>query len=252
MKPRTRDPRGLALRRTPTFLQQRQQYLDGLSINMAPFLPGAAFLAHMLSPKDPPRTHGSEGEHRDPEKGGPGDDQEHEYEDDVDLHDFREFHDGVDGEGAHDEHQPRQGVPLTPTATFSSSSIHFTRPSLPDWLCKVKDVLFRSHEDHHEDILPNYRRIPIFSGSLIPFSILLEIPGLTEPWYVRTYNHQTVETRKNPPLVLVSLSISIALAVLANIALIYRFLDRHVKRNTIICIVALSIHGNPFFFCVSE
>ena len=213
---------------------------------MAPFLP-AAFLVHMLSPKDPQRTHGTESEQQDPEKGGTEDSQEHDYEDDVDLHDFREFHDGVDGVGPQNRYQPRQGVPLTPSATFTSS-IHFTRPSLPNWLCKVKDVLFRSHEDHDENVLPNYRRIPIISGSLIPFSILLEIPGLTESWYVRTYNHQTIETRKNPPLVVVSLSISIALAVVANIALIYRFLDRHVKRHTIICIVALTIHGNPHFF----
>jgi potassium channel subfamily K, other eukaryote len=200
----------------------------------------------MLSPKDPPREHGPDPEQQDPEKGGTGDDHEQEDEDEVDLHDFGEFHDGVDGEGAQNEHRPRQGVPLTPTATFSSS-IHFSRPSLPNWLCKIKDVLFYSHEDHHEDILPNYRRIPIFSGSLIPFSILLEIPGLTEPWYVRTYNNVTIESRKNPPLIVVCMSISIGLAVLANIALIYRFLDRHVKRNTIICIVALTIHGNSFF-----
>jgi potassium channel subfamily K len=215
---------------------------------MAPFLPGAALLVHMLSPKDPPREHGPDTEQQDPEKGGAGDDQEeHEYEDEVDLHDFGEFHDGADvGEGAHNE-RPRQGVPLTPTTTFSSS-IHFSRPSLPNWLCKVKDVFFVSHEDHHDEI-PNYRRIPIFSGSLIPFSILLEIPGLTESWYVRTFDHVTVESRKNPPLIVVSMSISIALAVVANIALIYRFLDRHVKMNTIICIVALTIHGNSFFLC---
>jgi hypothetical protein len=190
----------------------------------------------------------------DQEKGASGDSQEHDYVDDPedvdDLEDFGELHDGVDvGQGAQNEPRRRQGVPLTSTATVSSSTIiNFSRPSLPKWLVKAKEILFGSHSHGDEDILPNYRRTPIISGSLIPFSILLEIPGLTEPWYVRTYNHQNVETRKNPPLVIISLSISIALAVVANVALIYRFLERHVKRNTIICILALMLHGIPFFF----
>jgi len=98
--------------------------------------------------------------------------------------------------------------------------------------------------------LPNYRRAPIISGSLIPFSILLEIPGLTEHWDVRTYGNQIVETRENPPLVVVALTISMVLAVIANVALIYRFLERRVKTMTIISIVALTLHGKlPLSSC---
>jgi hypothetical protein len=217
---------------------------------MAPFLPAAAFLAHILSQKDPQVEHGLA---PDPEKGDSGDGQENDYGDDPedaeDLEDFGELHDGDDvGQGAQNEQQ-RRGVPLTSTATASSSTIvNFSRPSLPKWLVKIKEILFASHSHgDQEDILPNYRRTPLISGSLIPFAILLEIPGLTEPWYVRTYNHQTVETRENPPLVIIALSFSMALAVLANIALIYRFLERNVKRNTIICILALMLHGDAFF-----
>jgi hypothetical protein len=185
----------------------------------------------------------------DPEKGSPRDDQEHHDEGEVE--DLDDFEDDVD-EGQEDGDQTRQGVPLTSTATFSSASVtNFSRPHLPKWLIKIKDVLFGSHREQ-EQILPNYRRAPIISGSLIPFSILLEIPGLTEPWYVRTDGHETVETRKDPPLVLISISISIALAVLANVALICRFLERHVKRNTIICIVALTVHGKPILSRASK
>ncbi len=217
---------------------------------MAPFLPAAAFLAHLFPSGDPPPERGLEAGDEDPEKGSPRDDQEQHDEDSPgeieDLDDFEDDVDDVD-EGQQDEHQPRQGVPLTSTTTFSSASItNFSRPHLPKWLIKIKDVLFGSHG---EQISPNYRRAPIISGSLIPFSILLEIPGLTEPWYVRTDGHQTVETRKDPPLVLISISISIALAVLANVALICRFLGRNVKRNTIICIVALTVHGKSLLSC---
>jgi potassium channel subfamily K len=216
---------------------------------MAPFLPAAAFLAHFFPSGDPPPERGLESGHQDPEKGSPRDEQENHDEDNPeDAEELDDFEDDVD-EGQEDGHQPRQGVPLTSTTTVSSSSmIHFSRPSLPKWLVKIKEVLFVSHGEHHdEQISPNYRRTPLISGSLIPFSILLEIPALTEPWYVRTDGHQTVETRKDPPLVYISVSISMALAVLANVALLFRFLERHVKRNTIICIVALTVHGKSHF-----
>ena len=220
---------------------------------MAPFFPAAAFLAHMFSPRDTPHEHGLLPEQRDPEKGGSGDGQEHDYGDDPeeveDFDDFEEQHEGADGgQEVQNEPQPRRGVPLTSTMTMSSTSMINYRPSLPKCLVKTKEILFGSHSSDNEEVLPNYRRTPIISGSLIPFSILLEIPCLTESWYVRTYNHQTIETRKNPPLVVVSISISMALAVVANIALIFRFLDRHVKRSTIICIAALTVHGNIFFY----
>jgi potassium channel subfamily K len=178
---------------------------------------------------------------------GDGDDADQEMED---LDDFEENQGVEPGDGGEDEGEARQGVPLTSTGTMSSSSSHtatFSRPSLPRWLVKIKDVLFVSHQDH-EDYLPDYRRAVIISGSLIPFSILLEIPGLTEHWYVRTYGVQIIETQTNPPWVVIALSFSLALGVLANIALLNRFLERHVKRNTIISILALTIHGNALLF----
>jgi potassium channel subfamily K, other eukaryote len=222
----------------------------------------ASFLGHIFPSKEPsdePEA-GLEPDRGDPEKGdssgsgtiqeqafdGDGDDADQEIED---LDDFEENQGGEPGDGGEDEGQPRQGVPLTSTGTMSSSSMTtFSRPSLPRWLVKIKDILFVSHQDH-EEYLPNFRRAVIISGSLIPFSILLEIPGLTEHWYVRTYGVQIVETQTNPPWVVIALSFSLALGVLANIALLNRFLERHVKRNTIISILALTIHGNaPLFF----
>lgn len=217
---------------------------------MAPFFPAAAFLAHLFPSGDPPPERGLESGDQDPEKGSRRDDQERHDEDNPDEVEELDDDDDDDDEGQQqDEQQPRQGVPLTSTATVSSTLTltNLSRPTLPKWLVKGKDALFGSHTGRESSVLPNYRRTPIISGSLIPFSILLEIPGLTEPWYVRTYGNQIVETRKNPPLIYVSISISMALAVLANVALIFRFLERHVKRNTIICIAALTVHGKSLF-----
>ncbi|KAI0674561.1 hypothetical protein C8Q78DRAFT_1015567 [Trametes maxima] len=93
-----------------------------------------------------------------------------------------------------------------------------------------------------DSLVPNYRWTPIISGIVIPFSILLEIPGLTERWYIRTENHKTVETRKNPVILEFGLTVSIACALVANVALVLRFLEKRVQTVTLLCIVFLTVH----------
>lgn len=96
-----------------------------------------------------------------------------------------------------------------------------------------------------DSLVPNYRWTPIISGIVIPFSILLEIPGLTERWYIRTEGGKTVETRKNPPVLELGLAISIACGLIANVALVLRFLEKRVQTVTLLCIVFLTTHGTP-------
>ncbi|ORY21336.1 hypothetical protein BCR39DRAFT_553869 [Naematelia encephala] len=98
------------------------------------------------------------------------------------------------------------------------------------------------HEGDPGYVPPKYRWTPILSGLLQPFSILLEIPGLTEHWYVHTVNNKPVVYQSNPVILDVGLAISMACAVVANIALISRFLERRVYTSTIITIIGLSIH----------
>lgn len=94
-----------------------------------------------------------------------------------------------------------------------------------------------------DSLVPNYRWTPIISGIVIPFSILLEIPGLTERWYIRTEGGKTVETRKNPVVLEIGLGISIACGLIANVALVLRFLEKRVQTVTLLCIVFLTTHG---------
>jgi len=232
---------------------------------MAPTLLFAAILGRNLPEKDSSNEHDSEDEHRDPERGGPGTSQDQALdgdnndgdEADQDIEDLYDDEEKRELDTVAEENERRQGqgqgVPLESTATtISSSSMNtFTRPLLPRWLVKIKEVLFATH-DERDEYAPNssYRRLPIISGSLIPFSILLEIPGLTEHWYVKTDGNQIVESRPNPPLVIVAMSFSMALALLANAALVYRFLERRVKASTIVCIISLTLHGTviPFLY----
>ncbi|GAA6036322.1 hypothetical protein JCM8097_001666 [Rhodosporidiobolus ruineniae] len=86
------------------------------------------------------------------------------------------------------------------------------------------------------------RTLPILSGLVCPFSVLLDIPGLTTRWYVRTDDHVVIETQPNPAILDIGLAISLALGVLANLALILRFLEHRPRLCTWISMLSLSLH----------
>jgi hypothetical protein len=151
--------------------------------------------------------------------------------------------DGVDQDIAPDPLDPNHARPFRRPA-FAIFSKSFISAEQPTWFQKVKSFVFPPKEDI-ESFIPNYRHIPIISGLLIPFSILLEIPGLTEHWYIRAENNKVVEHRSNPVLLNAALGISLACAVIANICLIARFLDQRVKTMTILCVIFLTTHGTP-------
>ncbi|KZT28026.1 voltage-gated potassium channel [Neolentinus lepideus HHB14362 ss-1] len=128
------------------------------------------------------------------------------------------------------------GIPSTDT--FPS----FTSSRATSWWSKLKTLLFPSSGPNLDQYIPNYRSTPILAGIVVPFSILLEIPGLTDHWYIRTVNHQTVEYRSNPAILDAGLAVSMACGVLANVCLIVRFLEKRVKSMTILCALFLTIH----------
>ncbi|KAK7059765.1 tandem pore domain k+ channel [Favolaschia claudopus] len=131
------------------------------------------------------------------------------------------------------------------TRTYSESSSFTVPENKPKstWCLKIRNFL--STETSERDLdsyIPNYRYTPILSGIIIPFSILLEIPGLTENWYIRTEDNKTVEIQPNPAILDVGLAFSMACALAANICLVIRFLEKRVKLMTLGCIVFLTIH----------
>ena len=130
--------------------------------------------------------------------------------------------------------------------TWSSfSTIKSAFPtSLSLFWTKIKLALDpRTSPTELEWYAPHYRYMPIISGIVIPLSILLEIPGLTEDWYIRTEANKTVERRPNTPILETGLAVSMAFGVLANICLICRFMEKRVKYMTILCVIFLTIHG---------
>ncbi|EIW74327.1 hypothetical protein CONPUDRAFT_160035 [Coniophora puteana RWD-64-598 SS2] len=113
----------------------------------------------------------------------------------------------------------------------------------PSWVARLKDFLFPSLTAQDvETYAPYYRLSPIISGVLIPFSILLEIPGVTERWYITTDDGHIVDTKPNPAILDVGLALSMACAVAANVTLVFRFLEKRVRTATIFCVIFLSTH----------
>jgi potassium channel subfamily K, other eukaryote len=163
----------------------------------------------------------------DPEKGETASDDE-DHDDDFDERDAEnddvpnEINHNVDFRHDGDDPQPRGRI----RRRFSSASASFVST------------------DSIETYIPHYRLAPILSGVVIPFSILLEIPGLTDDWYIRTGEaNKIVDKRPNTAILEAGTAISFGCAVVANIFLIMRFLEYKVLITTVACIVFLTIHG---------
>ena len=93
------------------------------------------------------------------------------------------------------------------------------------------------------DTAKTYRILPIFSGLMIPFSIMLSIPSLTGQWYIRTEDNVTTEIRPNPVFLQVTMGFSMACGILANACLVIRFAERCVKLMTLASIGFLTLQG---------
>ncbi|KAF8122573.1 hypothetical protein EV363DRAFT_1274492 [Boletus edulis] len=108
---------------------------------------------------------------------------------------------------------------------------------------RILSTIFPSpnNEEEIHAYIPHYRVLPILSGTIIPFCILLDIPGLTADWYARP-SGSTTAAKYNPPLLEVGIALGLVCAVLANMCLVVRFLERRIKTMTILCAVFLSIH----------
>ncbi|KAF5318422.1 hypothetical protein D9619_010924 [Psilocybe cf. subviscida] len=126
-------------------------------------------------------------------------------------------------------HTPHLHAPHLHAPHLHAPHFHHTRGLGPD--------VFKG------DPTRTYRILPIFSGIMIPFSIMLSIPSLTGHWYIRTgEKNQLVEVQDNPLLLDVAMGFSMACGVLANTCLVVRFSERRIKLMTMLCIMFLTLH----------
>jgi len=189
------------------------------------------------------------------------DDSEQQSRDLESKDDITDYNEGPDpqeaGEDESDSEPSQPGRRVTfGTPSGGSGPPPKKTPAKPGVLARLKTIILPPQEKNKP--LSSHRTLPVISGLVIPFSILLEIPGLTDSWYLRTYGNVVVETRPNPVSFDVLLAMSMLFAVLANLSLICRFLEKGpVLVTTLITIASLTIHGNAIlqnvvFDCVSR
>ncbi|KAG9311808.1 hypothetical protein JVU11DRAFT_8055 [Chiua virens] len=114
-----------------------------------------------------------------------------------------------------DQDQDQEDYDNAPPVDIQSDT---TPRPLHRLLSRVLSAVFPSpsNEEEIQAYLPHYRTLPILSGIAIPFSILLEIPGITSDWYTQTEGSTVVTSKSNPPLLSVGIALSLFCAVLAN------------------------------------
>jgi hypothetical protein len=117
------------------------------------------------------------------------DELEHEHDSDDIIHDM---------EVEHGEEDPAPERALRRGRTYSSSLSLIARETRSSWYLKLQELLNpKTTQQDIEAYVPNYRYTPILSGIVIPFSILLEIPGLTEVriWFCpKNFSHRRSST----------------------------------------------------------
>lgn len=119
----------------------------------------------------------------DTEKGEPVQLDEREPDNhrrDIDLDDLSDHEPTNDDEEEYPNDLTDSQPPLNTRRSILHPFVHHNTP----WRHRLKNFLFpkTSPEDCENITVPNYRYMPILSGIVIPFSILLEIPGLTYAW----------------------------------------------------------------------
>jgi hypothetical protein len=187
---------------------------------------------------------------------GPDDvlrDEEGEIDEIIPNVDYPQPDDGDDEANAEYPPQPKRG--RMGRVLYRTSSFFSVSDFSPSFWTRLKSTINSpSTTDLDESHFPHYRLTPILSGVLIPFSILLEIPGVTENWYIRTgEGNKTIETRDNTPILEAGIAISLVCAVVANVFLVMRFLEYKVLHTTALCITFLTLHGtSPSRFPYSQ
>ncbi|KAG0662125.1 hypothetical protein C6P46_003518 [Rhodotorula mucilaginosa] len=88
------------------------------------------------------------------------------------------------------------------------------------------------------------RRFSSLSAQLlVPLCPLFSLPGLTEKWYVvKDASGAIVEARPDPPLIVAAGALTLALAIFANIAILFRLIDTHPRFFSLGTIAFLTAH----------
>lgn len=92
----------------------------------------------------------------------------------------------------------------------------------------------------------NYRMLPLMIGCIVPVSILINVPSITSPWVgVDIYNSTTMEWEDTkeidtPRWMSSMVVVALVMAIICNICVLFRFLERHIWHSTILSLITAS------------
>ncbi|KAF9960736.1 hypothetical protein BGZ72_006078 [Mortierella alpina] len=100
----------------------------------------------------------------------------------------------------------------------------------------------------------DYRVLPLLIGCIIPVSILINVPSITSEWVGKHSYNETIHEWNEPvpepiPVWLNSIVIvALAMAVICNICVLFRFLERWIWHNVILSLITATIQD---FLCIA-
>ncbi|KAG0054275.1 hypothetical protein BGZ83_011617 [Gryganskiella cystojenkinii] len=108
----------------------------------------------------------------------------------------------------------------------------------------------------------NYRVLPLLIGCIIPVSILINVPSITSPWVgIPVYNETTHDYNDDPAVVPIPhwlnsmIILALVMAIICNICVFARFLERHVWHSVILSLITATLQdvlciGAVVPFCI--
>ncbi|KAI0221122.1 Potassium channel [Massospora cicadina] len=88
------------------------------------------------------------------------------------------------------------------------------------------------------------RFLPMLVGAISPVSIIMSLPPLTGNWVIDGVERKSL---KSLPLV-ITLSFAVAFLLIANLCLLFRFMERRIVLNTFLSIYGYLLHACLMFF----
>ncbi|GJJ70902.1 potassium channel subfamily K, other eukaryote [Entomortierella parvispora] len=108
----------------------------------------------------------------------------------------------------------------------------------------------------------NYRVLPLLIGCIIPVSILINVPSITSPWVGIPVNGTGQDYDDDDPKVVpiphwldCMIILALVMAIICNICVLFRFLERHVWHSVILSLITATLQdilciGSIVPFCI--
>ncbi|KAK3842915.1 MAG: hypothetical protein J3R72DRAFT_122924 [Linnemannia gamsii] len=93
----------------------------------------------------------------------------------------------------------------------------------------------------------NYRMLPLLIGCIIPVSILINVPSITSPWVGLGSYNETLQDWNDPEVLEIPhwlngiIILALIMAIICNICVLFRFLERHVYHSVVLSLVTATI-----------